>query len=139
MALAAAQVIDAVAARLAAAGRPVYTSRLWPLAESALPAWRVTAEDELVERQSLGDDLCQHTLTVQLRGYARATDDLDDALHALAASAMPLIFAAPVPYDLQLTAIDRYVETAGEASLGAITLTARALYFVRASAPEIIL
>jgi hypothetical protein len=139
MALAAAQVIDTVAARLAAAGRPVYTSRLWPLAEAALPAWRVTAEQEDVERQDMSGSICQHTLTVQLRGYVRATDDLDDALHALAATALPLVFADPVPHDLQLTSIDRQIETTGEAALGAITLTARAVYYVRTAAPEIIL
>ncbi len=139
MALAAAQVIDAVAARLAAAGRPAYTSRLWPLAEAALPAWRVTAEEELIERQSLGDDLSQHTLSVQMRGYVRATDDLDDVLHALAAAVLPLVFAAPVPYDLQLTAIDRFIAAEGEASLGVITLSARATYFVRAASPQTIL
>jgi len=139
MALAAAQVIDAIAARVAATGRPAYTSRLWPLAETALPAWRITAEQEDVERQALGDDIAQHTLTVQLRGYVRAVDDLDDVLHALAATALPLVFAAPVPYDLQLTAIDRFLAAEGEAALGVISLTARATYFVRASQPETIL
>jgi hypothetical protein len=139
MALAAAQVIDAVAARVAASGRPAYTSRLWPLAEAALPAWRVTAEQEDVERQAVGGDIAQHSLTVQLRGCVRATDDLDDALHALAATVLSLVFAAPVPYDMQLTAIDRYLATEGEAALGVITLTVRATYYVSAAAPETIL
>jgi hypothetical protein len=52
MALAAAQVVDAVAARLVPvvlSGGRVYTSRLWPLTEAEIPAWRVTAEDEEVE------------------------------------------------------------------------------------------
>lgn len=139
MTLAAAQVIDAVAARITATGAQAHTSRAWPLAEADLPAWRVTAEQEDVERLTLGDDTNQHTLGIQLRGLVRATADLDDALHAFAATAIAAVFALPVPFDLQLTGIDRQLTTEGEASVGAITVTARATYIVRASAPQTIL
>lgn len=140
MALAAAQVVDAIAALLvpmtATAGR-VYTSRAWPLAEADLPAWRVTAEGEDVTRATV-DGLNEHSLTVRARAVARATADLDDTLHALAASGLALLFAAPVPYGLQLQAIDRALTTEGEAAVGAIALDMRAVYWVAPATPETI-
>jgi hypothetical protein len=141
MTLAAAQVVDTMAARLVpmpATGGRVYTSRLWPLTEADLPAWRVTADNEQVEIAELaGTNL--HTLTVSAKAYARATADIDDVLHALAASGLALLFAATVPYGLQLESIERDLATEGEASVGVITLTSRAIYFVAPGSPETII
>ena len=140
MALAAAQVLDALAARLvpmvATAGR-VYTSRMWPLTEASLPAWRLVAADELLERVDLAG-LHRHSLELEATAYARATADLDDALHALAASGLPLLFADPVPYDLTALSISRNVTTEGEASMGAITLRLMATFYAHPATPETI-
>lgn len=142
MSLAAAQVIDAVAARIAAlpayAGK-VHTSRAWPLAVADLPAWRVVAGDEQVEGAVLGERIGEHTLQIEARGYCRATADLDDAMHAMAVAALPAVFAAAVPYDLELKGIDRDMQTEGEAAVGVITMRLQARYFVAAAAPETIL
>ena len=57
MALASAQLIDAIAALLRGVSGwadSVHTSRLWPLAEADLPAWRVQAEDETVDAHGIG-------------------------------------------------------------------------------------
>jgi hypothetical protein len=141
MALAAATVVDALAARLlpmpATAGR-VYTSRLWPLTEADLPAWRVTAEEEGVSPAQL-DGVNAHSLLIEAACTTRATSDLDDSLHALAASGLALLFAGTVPFGLQLERIDRYLSQEGEASVGVVTLSLRALFFVAPSAPETIL
>lgn len=142
MALAAAQVIDAIAARIAAlpayAGK-VHTSRAWPLAEGDLPAWRVTAEDEEAVGAMLGDHTYEHKLQIEARGYCRAVADLDDVMHAMAVAALPVIFAAPVPYALDLVGINRDTAVEGEAAVGVITLRMQALYYVRPTAPETIL
>lgn len=142
MALAAAQVVDALAARLvplvATAGR-VYTSRAWPMAESQLPAWRVTAGQESVARSYLDDATGTHTLRIDCSAMARATADLDDVLHGLAVGALPLLFAAPIPYDLQLVQIDRQMTEDGEAAVGIITLTLQAQFGMLPTAPETIL
>lgn len=141
MALAAAQVIDALAARLvpmaATAGR-VYTSRLWPLTEASLPAWRLVAADELMERVDL-TGLHRHSLELEATAYARATADLDDTLHALVATGLPLLFADPVPYDLTALSISRNVTTEGEAAMGAITLRLMATFYAHPATPETIL
>jgi hypothetical protein len=140
MALAAAQVIDAIAARLVpmvATGGRVYTSRTWPLGEADLPAWRVTAEGEDVTRATI-DGLNDHSLVVRARAAARATSDIDDTLHALAASGLALLFADPVPYGLQLERIDRDLSTEGEAAVGVISLDMRAQFFVAPATPETI-
>jgi hypothetical protein len=138
MALCAAQVIDAYAARLAATGRPVFTSRLWPLAESDLPAWRVTGEGEDIIRDGFTDGIHEHRLALQFKAYARATSDIDDALHALASTGLTAIFAQPLPYDLAFTGIDRNtaVEAVGESSMSSIALLATATFFARPQAPD---
>lgn len=141
MALAAAQVIDAMAARLvplaATAGR-VYTSRAWPLTEASLPAWRVTAADEAVEAASL-DGINLHRLDIDAAACARATDDLDDVLHALASGGLALLFAGAVPYGLQLIGIGRELATEGEAVVGRITLRLQATFYMHPAQPETIL
>jgi hypothetical protein len=137
MALAAAQVIDALAARvspLAPAGG-VHTSRAWPLA--TLPAWRVFAGDEAVT-EAMMSGINEHALDVEVQGTAHAAADLDDALHAMASAALAALFTAPVPYQLQLAAIQRRLATEGEASVGRITLRVRATFYVDPAAPETI-
>lgn len=141
MALAAAQVIDALAARLvplAATGGRIYTSRAWPLAEADLPAWRVTAADEVVELAGV-DGLNLHRLDVAAAATLRATANLDDAMHALAAGGLALLFAGPVPYGLQLIGIGRDLATEGEAAVGRITLRLQALFYAMPAQPETIL
>lgn len=142
MALAAAQVIDALAARIAAlpayTGR-VFTSRAWPIDDDRLPAWRVTAGSEDIDGATLGDYMHEHQLEIEARGYCRATADLDDAMHAMAVAALPVLFAAPVPYSLTHKGIDRDMATEGEAAVGVITLRMQARYFTRPTAPETIL
>lgn len=141
MTLAAATVVDAVAARLvplpASAGR-VYTDRAWPFPDTQLPAWTVSAEDERVESADLGGDINQHQLDIVCRGKVKATAAIDDVMHTLGAGGMALIFALPVPHHLQLTGIKRSAGASGEAVLGEITITLQATYYVRQSAPETI-
>lgn len=142
MALAAAQVIDALAARLvpvALSGGRVFTSRTWPLTEAELPAWRVTAEDESTSRQYVGQTINDHTLTVSCVGIVRAVADLDDAMHALAAQGMTALFAPPEPYQLQLESISRATSTEGEAAVGTITVSLTARFAVDQAAPETLL
>lgn len=141
MALAAAQAIDTLAARLvpmAATGGRVYTSRAWPLDEASLPAWRVTASDEQLERVDL-NGLHRHTLEIEATAFARVAADLDDALHALASAGLALLFAGAVPYDLNATAINRAITQQGEASVGSITLELSATYYTNPASPETML
>lgn len=141
MALAAQTVVDAIAARLvpmaATAGR-VATSRTWPWSEAELPAWRVTAENEAVEEAAV-DPFNQHDLSISASASSRAVQDLDDVLHALAATGLALLFAPPVPYALRLTGIERRLSTEGEAAAGQITLQLQCRYFVAPEAPETII
>ena len=139
MALAAAQVIDAINALvlpLPALGGRAYTSRAWPL--TTLPAARTTAEDERMETGML-DGTNRHQLEVAMRIFAEAVDDLDDVLHGLAAGALALVFAGTPPHNLQLTGMQRELASDGQATLGVITIRMSASYYVQASAPETIL
>jgi hypothetical protein len=140
VALAAAQVVDALAARLVpqaglGAGG-VKTSRVWPWGEEDLPAVRVFAQDEAVELATTGEAINQHTLAVDAQYTVRATADLDDAMHALASAGLALLFAGALPHGLQLTGINRETATDGEAAVGRITLQLRCTYFVAPGAPE---
>ena len=80
MPLAAAQIIDAIAARMTGlplAGARVFTSRAWPLAEDALPAWRVLAANEDIEPTTVHPNARQeHRLQVELvRRYREGKAD----------------------------------------------------------------
>lgn len=142
MPLAAAQVIDALAARLgtvaATAGR-VYVGRGWPIAEGELPAWRVIAGDEQAEHADLDGLLHRHQLEVRCEARCQATADVDDTMHSLASAGLQALFAAPAPYALQITAITRSQATEGEARLGVLGLVVRCEFFADASAPDTIL
>lgn len=140
MALAAATVIDVLAARLVpivATGGRVHTSRSWPLADADLPAWRVFVADESAERVGV-DGLHVHVLTVEATAYVRGTADIDDALHALAASGLAALFAPAVPHALQLAGIDRRLEQQGESAMGAVTLRVVATFYTYPAQPETI-
>jgi hypothetical protein len=149
--LAAAQVVDALAARLSGqplAGTRVYTSRAWPLSEDGLPAWKVVAVDEDIEPQTVHSPTLQrHALQVELQGYAKAAANLDDALHALASEALTVIFNAPGAPDalsaLTSTAIstrriERAMQKDGEAVLGLVTVTLRAEFNTYEDEPDTI-
>ena len=141
MTIAATLAIDAIAARLAPvtlSGGRVFTDRAWPIDLAELPAWRVMAEDESVERQYVGNAVNQHELTVACEGIVRAVSQLDDSMHALAAAGMTAIFAEPVPYELQLTSIDRRMSSEGDAAVGLITVRLTARYAVNQAAPTVI-
>ena len=142
MALAAAQVIDAVAARISGAtacGTNVFTSRAWPIGEEILPASRVTAGSEQITPEGLGDLIGQHLLDIEVAFYVRAVANLDDAMHAIVAAALPAIFAVPVPYGLALQGIDREMAKEGEAAVGVITVRLQAMFYTLPSQPETIL
>lgn len=147
--LAAGQIVHALATRITGLtlGAGVYTARAWPLAPDQLPAWRVVAADEDIEPQTVHrDPFQQHALQVELRGEVRATDGLDDELHALSAEALTAVFDPTPPVDalaalvgkLQLTLrrIERAMATEGEAAVGLVVITLRATFRTRASAPE---
>lgn len=154
MALAAAQIISAIAQRLRGAtdaDAKVYASRSWPLSERELPAWRIVAEDEDVEPLSMGADrLQQHRLQVGLKGYSLAVADLDASLHTLASQALAAVFPAVPPSDpadelsaippgklhLTLRRIERHMQTEGQAVLGMVHLTLMAVYRTRQTQPD---
>lgn len=141
MALAAAQVVTALAARLvplAATGGRVFTSRTWPLADADLPAWRVTAADEQVEASTL-NGINVHRLEVSAAATVRHSTTLDTSMHALAEGGLPLLFAEPVPYGLRLLAIERETDTEGEAAVGRITLRLQATFYTHPAQPGTIL
>lgn len=141
MALAAAQVVDAYAALVlpqSGLGGRVKTSRTWPWDEAELPACRVFASDEVCTPTHI-DGANQHDLSVDVQYTARATADLDDALHALAAAGLALLFAGTPPYGMALAGISRQLASEGEAAVGQITLQLKSTFFVHPAAPETLL
>jgi hypothetical protein len=142
MALAAAQVVDALAALLvpvsATAGR-VYTSRTHPLTEDNLPCWRVFVAEEQVDPVELGARINQHLLQVNAEATVRAVADADDAINALAAQGLAALFAGTPANDLQLIGIDRDFDGEGEAALARVRLRLQARIHVAAATPETII
>lgn len=141
MALAAAQVVDAVVALLVPVGLSggrVYPSRAWPLPEGNLPAWKVFGGDEAIDFATISD-IEEHRLLIDAHGFVSVTADPDDAMNNLAAAGLTALFAGTPPHNLKCNGITRQVTTEGEAKVGVITLRLETTFFTRQSAPEIIL
>ena len=138
MALAAAQDVDAVAARLVptvAAGR-VYTDRAWPVEQEGLPAWLVFAGDEAVQTIAIDGTVEQHDLLVECRGLVSATVAIDDAMNNLAAAGLTAIHAAAFSFALHTDSIVRAMASDNGAEIASVTVRLRATFFTNASAPE---
>jgi len=143
MPLAAQTVTAALVARLVAAnvaGARVYSDHPHPFDPSELPAIRVEMQEEPAERVMLSTSVHEHRGRVLISGYVRATDDIDAALNILVSAALTALFAAPLPYGLEIDGeVLRDSVREGQADLMRVQLPLRALYFVAASAPETIL
>jgi hypothetical protein len=137
MTLAAQTVAETVRSRI---GPTAFTNHPHAFEESELPAWRVTYEDDEHESATLKGDIVLHRLPIKVQGNAASATDVLAALNAMAATALPLIFASPVPYGLEPAGeIRRELEAEGQASTGSIEIPLRAMYFTSLTDPETIL
>lgn len=135
--LAAQTVAEAVRARI---GATAHTDHPHPFDEAELPAWRVLYEIEEHESVTLAGTTVQHRLPLRLQGFAHSVTDPMGALNAIAATALPLVFAAPVPYGLEPAGeITRELQAEGQAAVGVIEIPLRAIFFTAITAPETIL
>lgn len=145
MALAAAQVVEQIAARLSgatAAATRVYTRRGWPI--DAMPAWRVQISDEPVITDGLTYPAVQrHELTVDLVGYLDDAAYIDAAMHSLCVQGLQALFGteaaatlAPLRgVQLELAGIQRRVQSDGAAEAGRITLQLLATFHTLSNDP----
>jgi hypothetical protein len=125
----------------------VFTDRNWPFTTEQLPAWRVYADEEEITPSGVTFPAKQmHELLVHCAGYVHALSGIDDAMHALAASALAAIFAtqqttrlAPLNCTVQLARIERALEQANESAIGRITLALRVRFYTFNNAPETII
>lgn len=141
MTLAAAQVLDELAARVAP--MPSLASALQTTREDGvtlvdLPAAWLWADDESAERVTMDVDIHQVQLDGVLRLIVADAAALDDAMNAAASEAMALLFASPAPYALEWTGTRRVPATRGAARCGEITITWRATYHVDPAAPDVL-
>lgn len=135
MALASAQIVDAVVSRLSGntpASTRVYASRVHPLSTPELPAWRVFADEETITTQTVHyPAVLEHSLSVQCDGYVQANSSVDDAMHAMAEQALIALYDTLAHTTLGITnlsvnapqRIDREVVNEGQANLGRIGLS----------------
>lgn len=149
--LASGEIVHALATRITGLplGAAVATDRTWPLAEGALPAWRVVEVDDEIDPGTVHRLAKQkHALQVELRGTVRALSGVDDAARGIVQEALAAIFAASPPDDalkdvnlrnvqITLRRIQLDYEEAGQAVLGRAVVTLRAEYFVDASTGEL--
>lgn len=154
MALAAAQIVEAVATlvRTAPVGMATpyidstHTDRAWPFAEDELPAWRVLADDEDIELVTMHYPAIErHTLVVLLEGRVRAVSSLDDAMNDMAATVLAAIFASAATASLsglaktmRATSINRSPESEGQAAIGAIDIRLEVVFCTLSNDPSTI-
>lgn len=140
MALASAQVIDAIATRLAGTATTVTTSRMHPFTEAELPAWRVLSGGDSIEPSTDGA-IEKHALEVVLTGSVRAVADIDDALHALVAAGLAAVHAVQAAQFAVTTSSvsEPRLTNEGESAVAAIAVRLSATYYTERAAPELLL
>jgi hypothetical protein len=138
MTLAAAQVVDAIAARLVptvTAGH-VTADRFHPITTADCPWWKVFPLGDDIEASTDGATE-KHDLTVECRGYVRAVSGGDDAMHALLASGLAAVHGAQAAqWSLQTISVQWQTLSENGADFGAVLLRLRATYYTDRTAPE---
>ena len=140
MQLAAAQVVEALAARVApmpSLASPLQTTREDGVTPVDLPAAWLWGDDESAELAST-EGIHQVQLDGVLRLIVADAEHLDDAMNTAAAEAMALLFAAPAPYGLEWTGTRRVPATRGAVRCGEISINWRATYHVDPAAPDVL-
>ncbi len=139
---------DAVVTQLVAAGMSVgsrvYKTRMGPIRATELPAVCVYISDETVDPTSrmTAPREMKRTAKVVVEAYARATEDVDDVLDALAlevetAMDVDLNFDETA-FDSVLTSTELGIQMTGDRPMGAVQLTYSVIYHSdsRVAAPE---
>lgn len=158
MTIAAAQIIDAIAARVRTTpvglatpyADKTFTARNWPLSDDMLPAIRVqvpSGQAEDIEPITMHYPALQrHTLPVVIEGVVRATSDIDDAMNALAEAVLAHLFADQAASTLgglaktmQATAIQREQGSGDEAAIGRIFITLTVTFCTESNDPSTII
>jgi hypothetical protein len=144
MTLAAQTVTNTLVARVTGAGTALgsrfYSEHPHPFDESELPAGRLEIEEEPSEAVMLSSDVHMHKARALVSLYVHNTTTADATLNALVATVLPALFAAPIPYALEIEGpIERTPQREGQADVKRAVIPLRALYFAAASAPETIL
>jgi hypothetical protein len=114
---------------LTTTGTRVFQSRMRP--QDALPCLLITTNEESIERITLGG-IEERRLSVAIRGFAKASAELDDTLDTIAAE----VETAMEDYaDARLERIEVDFFDELEKPVGAITLTYTVTYRLQAGAP----
>lgn len=148
--LAAAQVIEVVASRVALApdlAASTYTDHPWPFAVEELPAARVIAGTEEIGEQTINrSPVERHDLDVVVELRVQASEQLHSAMHAITAAALTQLHSnasVQALADIGVTCfrtnrIERRMDDEGEAKAGAVDIFLTARFFAGASTPEAI-
>ncbi|WP_421885153.1 hypothetical protein [Methylibium sp.] len=148
MALAAATVINAVAAIVeAATGYDDRTDKGFPADKARLPDFGVEAGDEPIETQTIHPGaLEQHDLEVLVTVRVAAAEGLNAARDAATAAVLTALHSPSTEaavkalgvHTWHTTNISRARQQAGEADLARVLISLRAVFFVSPAAPHLI-
>lgn len=136
MALAAAQVADALVARL---GGTASANRFHPFAEADLPAWRVALGRDSISTSPFGD-MEKHEQEVIVTGHLRAVADLDDAANDLIAAGLAAIHGTQAAsFTVRTATVDRDFAEDGEAAVSRVNLRLLANFTTATTDPNTLL
>lgn len=124
---------------LTTTGARVFQSRIYPLRDADLPCLLISTDDEQIEHENAvtGGELARE-LTITVRGIAKATANLDDALDAIAEQVEPVLNGVTLGGKVKrcnLQSIKVEMDDVLEKPAGIITLEYRALYFTSPGSP----
>ena len=123
---------------LGTTGTRVFQSRMRPQSDTALPCLLVATNDEAISPASI-DDHYERSLTLSIKGIAKASASLDDTLDQIALEVETALAGDPdfgnLAAGLQLRGIQIDFDDTTDKPVGVITLDYAITYFTAAGSP----
>lgn len=124
---------------LATTGARVFQSRIHPLRDADLPCLLISTDEErIVAENAIAGGELTRTLTLTIKGVAKANADLDDALDAIAEQVEPVLIGATLGNRVKRCTLDSIkveMDDSLEKPVGIITFEFTTLYFTAPAAP----
>jgi hypothetical protein len=118
----------------------VFQSRYYPLAESDLPCLLIASESESVQYQTMhGPAEVSKTITVTIRGVAKATSGLDDTLDGICKEVEVVLATnkTGLLQNIRMTGTTITTEVTGDQPVGVATMTFEVDVYCLETTPDV--
>jgi hypothetical protein len=118
----------------------VYPSRVYPLHDADLPCYLIFTDDEDIQTESMGEQLLERDLVLNVRPVVKSTAALDDELDAMILAAETALNAqvfGGLAKKTVLSSIRIQMEAVAEKPVGVATMAFTVTYFTTGANPAV--